>query len=62
VIVHSGSKAPDNAFVSVQYKHTWFWISDDDFDSKVAFSIVQTLLSLAQTTNAPGTVITIPAG
>jgi hypothetical protein len=62
VIVHSGSQAPDNAFVSVQYHHTWFWISDDDFDSKVAFSIVQTLLSLAQTTNAPDTVITIPAG
>jgi hypothetical protein len=62
VIVHSGSTAPDNAFVSVQYKHTWFWISDDDFDSKLAFSVVQTLLSLAQTTNAPGTIITIPAG
>lgn len=33
-----------------------------DFDSKLAFSIVQILLSLTQTTNASGAVITIPAG
>lgn len=62
VIVHSGSKEPQEAFVAIQYHRTWFWISDDDFDSKVAFSIVQILLALAQTTNAPGAVITIPAG
>jgi hypothetical protein len=62
VIVHAGSKAPSNAFVSIQYHQTWFWISDNDFDSKVAFSIVQILLALTQTTNASGAVITIPAG
>jgi hypothetical protein len=62
VIVHSGSKAPPDAFVSIKYHQTWFWISDNDFDSKVAFSIVQILLALTQTTNASGAVITIPAG
>jgi len=62
VVVHSGSKAPHNAFAAIQYHQTWFWISDRDFDSKVAFSIVQILLALTQTTNASGAVITIPAG
>jgi hypothetical protein len=62
VVVRSGSKAPPNVFVAIQYHQTWFWISNGDFDSKVAFSIVQVLLALVQTTNASGAVITIPAG
>jgi hypothetical protein len=62
VIVFSGGKAPRHAFVAIQYHETWFWISDNDFDSKVAFSIVQILLALTQTSNASGAVITIPAG
>jgi len=62
VVVHSGSKAPHDAFAAIQYHQTWFWISESDFDSKVAFSIVQILLALTQTTNASGAVITIPAG
>jgi hypothetical protein len=62
VVVHSGAKAPHQAFVAIRYHQTWFWISDDDFDSKVAFSIVQILLALTQSTNASGAVLTIPAG
>lgn len=62
VVVHSGEKAPRDAFVAIQYRENWFWISDDDFDSKVAFSVVQILLALTQTTNASGAIITIPAG
>jgi len=62
VIVHSGSQVPHDAFVAIQYHKTWFWISADDFDSKVALSIVQILLALTQTTNASGAIITIPAG
>jgi hypothetical protein len=62
VVVHSGSKAPPDAFVVIQYHRTWFWISNNDFDSKIAFSVVQMLFSLVQTTNASGAVITIPAG
>jgi len=62
VIVHSGIKAPRDVFVAIQYHRTWFWVSNTDFDSKVAFSIVQILLALTQTTNASGAIITIPAG
>ncbi len=62
VIIHSGPVAPADAFTSVQYRRTWFWIAEDDFDSKLAFTIVQILLALSRTENAPGAIVTIPAG
>ncbi len=62
VVVHSGPSAPSDAFTAIEYHRTWFWIADDDFDSKVAFTTIQILLALATTSKGPGTVITIPAG
>jgi hypothetical protein len=62
VVVHSGAVAPADVFTSVQYRGTWFWIAADDFDSKLAFTIVQILLALSRTENAPGAILTIPAG
>jgi hypothetical protein len=62
VIIHSGTQAPADAFTSVQYRGTWFWIADDDFDSKLAFTVVQILLALSRTESAPGAIVTIPAG
>ncbi len=62
VIIHSARTKPADAFTAVEYHGAWFWLDDGDFDSKVAFSIVNVLLSLAKTSSAPGTVITIPAG
>jgi hypothetical protein len=61
VIIHSGPAAPAEAFTSVQYHRTWFWIDEDDFDSKLAFSVLQILLALARTEITPGAVVTIPA-
>jgi hypothetical protein len=61
VIIHSGVAAPDDVFTSVQYRRTWFWIGEDDFDSKLAFTVLQILLALARTEVAPGAVVTIPA-
>lgn len=61
VIIQSGEAAPPDGFAQVQYRDRWYWIAADDFDSKVAFSIVQILLALAETNPAPGTVVTIPA-
>ncbi len=60
--VRSGAAAPADAFTAVEYHRRWFWVADDDFDSKLAFTMLQILLSLAKTSSAPGTVITIPAG
>lgn len=62
VAIHSGKSVPPDAFTAIQYRDTWFWVADDDFDSKLAFSAVQILLALAKTINPPGTVVTIPAG
>ena len=41
VIIHSGAAAPADVFTSVQYRRTWFWIAEDDFDSKLAFTVLQ---------------------
>jgi hypothetical protein len=62
VIIHAGAAAPADAFTSVQYLRTWFWIAQDDFDSKLAFTVLQILLALARTEIAPGAIVTIPAG
>jgi hypothetical protein len=40
VIIYSGAAAPADVFTSVQYRRTWFWIVEEDFDSKLAFTIV----------------------
>ena len=61
VIIHSGAAPPADAFTAVQYRQTWFWIANDDFDSKLAYTVLQLLVALARTPGAPGTVITIPA-
>lgn len=62
VIIRSGAKVPARVFTSVKYGPTWFWIAEDDFDSKLAFTVLQVLLALARTETVPGTIVTIPAG
>ena len=61
VIIHSGAAAPADVFTSAQYRTTWFWIAEDDFDSKLAFTVLQILLALARTEIPPGAIVTIPA-
>lgn len=62
IIVHVGPKAPAEAFVSIQYGQQEFWIDPNDFDSKFAFSLLEDLIALAESSQAakPPTV-TIPA-
>ncbi len=61
VTIRSGAAAPADVFTSVQYRQTWFWIAEDDFDSKIAFTVVEILLALARTETVPGAIVTIPA-
>ena len=61
VIIHSGAAAPEDVFTSAQYRQSWFWIAEDDFDSKLAFTVLQILLALARTEIPPGAIVTIPA-
>ena len=60
--IHSGKSSPLDAFVSVKYRNTWFWIDDTDLESKHVFSLIMILFTMVDTgptENEP--VVTIPA-
>ena len=60
--IYSSKKKPDNAFVNVYYRATWFWIDDGDLASKQAIALLMQLFTMADTgvrENLP--VVTIPA-
>ncbi|MFC3694445.1 hypothetical protein [Chenggangzhangella methanolivorans] len=61
VVVRSGEKAPKDAFSRIDYRGRAYWIENDDFDSKLAFSVIQMLMSLAETPQGGGPVVTVPA-
>ncbi|SAL87546.1 hypothetical protein AWB74_08162 [Caballeronia arvi] len=62
IIVKTGEKAPRDAYVSVLYDKSNYWIDRGDFDSKYAFTVVQNLMALAEVTDtAKSPVVTIPA-
>ncbi len=62
ILIHSGWTAPSEAFVAAEYDRHWYWIRSDDFQSKLAFAVLQNFLALAATRHSPGAVVTIPAG
>lgn len=60
--IRSSADRPSDAFVTVEYRHRWYWIDDRDLKSKRAFSFMMMLFTLAETgekENLP--LITIPA-
>jgi hypothetical protein len=62
IIIHSGKAAPDNAYVSIAYGPSVYWVERNDFDSKYAFTVVQNLMALAEAdTSSKAPVVTIPA-
>ena len=61
--IQSSRDMPADAFVAVQYRGYWFWISDRDFSSKRLFSFLMFLFTLAETgTPTPAPTLTIPTG
>jgi len=44
--IHSSDQPPAAASVQVRYRGSWFWIADDDLDSKTTFSLLTYLFSL----------------
>jgi hypothetical protein len=61
--IQSAQEKPVDAFVAVQYRGYWFWISDRDFSSKRMFSFLMFLFSVAETgTPTPAPTLTIPTG
>ncbi len=60
--IHSSKKKPDDAFINVYYRDTWFWVDDGDLASKQALAQLLLLFTMADTgpkENLP--VVTIPA-
>ena len=60
--IHGGSDKPADAFVEVRYEGEWFWIANDDWESKRTFSSILFLFTLADAGEAQRLpTITIPA-
>jgi hypothetical protein len=62
VAIHSAADRPSSAYAAVQYHGTWYWIDDDDFTAKRAFTFLMLFFALAAA-GVPGQVpvLTIPA-
>ena len=53
---------PQDSYVAVQYGRRWFWIADNDIQSKYTFGIVMLLFSIADTgVRGAAPIVTIPA-
>lgn len=60
--IHSGTKAPPDAYAAVRYRDTWYWVDDRDMPSKRAFAFMMMFFSLAETgPSAPAPMLTIGA-
>ena len=60
--IHSGKSVPPDAFVSVKYRNSWFWIDDGDLESKQMFSLIMMLFTMVDTgPQQSQPVLTIPA-
>ena len=59
--IHSSSKKPDDAFVSIPYRNSHFWIDDRDLMSKKIFSFLMFVFTLVET-GEKGTapIVTVP--
>ena len=63
ITIRTGSSQPARSYVAVRIDGTWYWVEDDDFRSKVSFTILELLRSVAESARGPSPpVLTIPAG
>jgi len=63
IVIHTGPTKPTASYVAGQIEGKWFWVARTDFASKVAFTILEILKSVAESPSsiAPPA-LTIPAG
>jgi hypothetical protein len=61
--IHSTKNRPSDAFVSVHYRDTWFWIDDGDLPSKRTFAQLMNLFTMTDTGGAKENlpIVTIPS-
>jgi hypothetical protein len=59
--VHNDNAFPEDAFVAVRYRDSWFYIDDTDLKSKRMFSFLMMLFSLTETGPQAGApLVTVP--
>ncbi len=62
-IVYSSKERPENAYISVPHRGYWFYIADNDLQTKSSFFLIQQLFSLqAGQSEAKGPTLTLPVG
>ena len=61
--IHSQQSRPENAFIAVQHRGSWFYIADDDHTSKATWGLLNILFAL-QSASAQGKspLLTLPIG
>jgi hypothetical protein len=60
--IFSGKQKPVGAFAAVHYRGYWFWVDDDDQDTKRALTVIVLFFTLAETGEAEKLpTVTIPA-
>ena len=62
--VRSQSEQPTDAVMAVRYRRAWFFIDDNDIDSKDTFRLLHQVGSLlaGNTETSPAPVLTLPVG
>ena len=61
VRIHSGPRAPANAYAAVNYGDLAYWIDDNDYASKRTFTLLMVFTSLAETGSVPQVpILTVP--
>jgi len=62
ITILSGSEAPKDAYVAVQYGGRWFWVPGTEIRSKYTFGFVMLLFSISDTgVKGSKPVVTVPA-
>lgn len=62
IVVHVGKNSPPATYVAVGYGADVYWIDNDDFDSRYAFTVLQNVMALANATaDTKAPIVMIPA-
>lgn len=62
-IIKSGSEKPSDAFVSIKYRGSWFYIDDTDVESKRSYSLFSQIFAIqAGKLKVESPILTLPIG
>lgn len=63
IAIRSGPAAPAGSYAAVAVKGRWYWLEDTDYRSKLAFTLLEIMKSVAEGAGGAAVpVLTIPAG